>query len=280
LVDAQPGGGRSWVALPALMPLTTFAGGRLFGVRYGTDDPWVLALHGWQRSHRDFSAVLDGIAAVALDLPGFGVAPPPPEGWATADYAQWLTPVLDEMSEQVVVLGHSFGGRVAVHLAVARPDRVAAMVLTGVPLTRPPGARPARAPVPFRVARALHAAGLVGAARMEAMRHRYGSADYRAASGVMRDVLVKAVNEDYLDELCRFRGPVEMVWGEDDTTAPVAAARLAESTCPGAHLTVLPSVDHFTPTRAPGALRSALLSLRPGGPGEGSALPSAGDWRP
>jgi pimeloyl-ACP methyl ester carboxylesterase len=217
---------------------------------------------------------------VALDLPGFGVAPPPPEGWATADYAQWLAPVLDEMAEQVVLLGHSFGGRVAVHLAAARPDRVAAMVLTGVPLTRPPGVRPPRPPLAFRVVRALHQTGLVGAPRMDAMRQRYGSADYRAASGVMREVLVKAVNEDYLDVLGRFGGPVELVWGEDDTTAPVAAARVAEASCAGAHLTVLPSVDHFTPRRAPGALRSVLLALRLPNGDEDAALPGAGDGRP
>ncbi|HLI24158.1 MAG TPA: alpha/beta fold hydrolase [Acidimicrobiales bacterium] len=266
------------------MPLTTFAGGRLFGVRYGTEAPWVLALHGWQRSHRDFSAVLEGIASVALDLPGFGVAPPPPEGWTTADYAKWLAPIVDEMADEVVVLGHSFGGRVALHLGVARPDRVAAMVLTGVPLTRPPGVRRRRPPLPFRVARALHGAGLVGTSRMEAIRQRYGSSDYRAAHGVMRDVLVKAVNEDYLDVLKEFRGPVEMVWGEDDTTAPVAAARVAEAACPGVHLSVLPAVDHFTPRRAPAALRAALLGLRPGGsapaPGPGAALPAAGDPGP
>jgi hypothetical protein len=52
-----------------MVPLTSFAGGTLFGVRHGQGRPWVLALHGWQRSHREFDAVPDGFDAIALDAP-------------------------------------------------------------------------------------------------------------------------------------------------------------------------------------------------------------------
>ena len=93
-----------------MVPLTTCAGGTLFVVRHGQGRPWVLALHGWQRSHREFDAVLDGFDAIALDLPGFGATPAPPAAWSTAEYAAAVAPVLDEMAETVVVPGHSFGG--------------------------------------------------------------------------------------------------------------------------------------------------------------------------
>jgi pimeloyl-ACP methyl ester carboxylesterase len=152
-----------------MVPLTSFAGGTLFGVRHGQGRPWVLALHGWQRSHRDFDTVLDGFDAIALDLPGFGATPAPPAAWSTAEYAAAMVPVLDEMAETVVVLGHSFGGRVSVHLAAAHPDRIGAQVLTGVPLTRTPEPR-RRAPWPFLAGRALHRAHLVSDRRMERIR--------------------------------------------------------------------------------------------------------------
>ncbi|HZD66295.1 MAG TPA: hypothetical protein VE152_09375, partial [Acidimicrobiales bacterium] len=62
--------------------LKAYDAGRLFGTRTGTGPAWVLALHGWRRSHRDFDAVLGGrsgppVDAVALDLPGFGATPAP-----------------------------------------------------------------------------------------------------------------------------------------------------------------------------------------------------------
>ncbi len=253
---------------PPIMPLSSFAGGRLFGARHapssgGARPPWALALPGWQRTHRDFDAVLDGLDGVAVDLPGFGASPPPAQAWTTAEYAASLAPVLDEMDDAVVVLGHSFGGRVATHLAAAHPARIVAQVLTGVPLTRPPGAPRRRSPRAFRLGRALHRARLLSDARMEALRLRYGSADYRTAAGVLRPILVKAVNEDYLDVLASFPNPVELVWGADDDQAPVAGAEVAVERCAQGRLTVLPGVGHFTPQHAAGDLRAALERHRP-----------------
>lgn len=238
--------------------LQAFANGRLFGASFGSGRPAVLALHGWGRSSADFAATLDGLDAVALDLPGFGASPPPPEAWGAAEYAAAVAPVLDELATPAVVVGHSFGGRVAVHLAAAHPDRVGGLVLTGVPLVRRPGAPRRRPALAFRVGRALHRRGVLSEARMEALRQRYGSADYRAATGVMRAVHVRAVNETYDDVLPRVRCPVELVWGEDDADVPLAVAEAAARLLPDATLATVPGTGHHTPLTAPGALREAI----------------------
>jgi pimeloyl-ACP methyl ester carboxylesterase len=249
--------------------LKTFAGGRLFGASYGEGRPWVLALHGWMRTHRDFDGLLDGLDAIAVDLPGFGAAPPPPEAWSTAQYAVWVSPILDEMAPRPVVLGHSFGGRVAAQLAAVHPDRIGALVLSAVPRLAPDGRdgdqrrRPALA---FRVGKALYRTKLIGEDRMETLRRRYGSADYRAASGVMRDVLVKAVNETYDRQLAAYPGPIELVWGEQDDQAPVSVAEAAIKGRPDGHLVSLPGVGHFTPQRATAELREAVARHRPTAP--------------
>jgi pimeloyl-ACP methyl ester carboxylesterase len=245
------------------MPLTSFAGGSLFGVSYGTAKPWLLALHGWQRSHQDFDTMLSGQEAVAVDLAGFGVAPPPPAAWSTSDYGRWIFPVLEEMSERPVILGHSFGGRVALRLAQQFPDQVGALVLSGVPLVVDPDqSRPAPA-LAFRAARRLNRAGIVSEAAMTRLRRRYGSADYLAAQGVMRGVLVAAVNETYEDALSSFAGPIELVWGAQDDQAPLRVAELGLRLCRHGRLTTLEGVGHFTPLRAPEALMSAALAHRP-----------------
>lgn len=245
------------------MALTTFVDGRYFGTRFGADRPWILALHGWQRSHGDFAAVLDGLDAVAVDLPGFGVAPAPPGGWSTADYAAWLTPLLDELAPQLVVLGHSFGGRVATRLAAAERGRVGALVLTGVPLTRDPNRPAVRSPLAFRVGRRLHRWHLLSDQRLDLYRERYGSADYRAADGVVREVLVKAVNEDYLADLAAFSGPVELVWGSEDDQVPLTVAEEAVKVCAAGSLTVVPGAGHLIRQEATEALRQALVRRRP-----------------
>jgi pimeloyl-ACP methyl ester carboxylesterase len=172
-----------------------------------------------------------------------------------------VAPVLDELAAPVVVIGHSFGGRVALHLAAAHPDKVAALVLTGVPNLVRRTAPAAKAPLAFRVAKSLHRKGLVKDEKMEELRRRHGSADYRnAPSPLMRDVLVRVTNEDYEEQLRALRCPVELVYGEQDTAAAPEMARRAIELVGGgrAELTVLPGVDHFTPVKAPEALAEAI----------------------
>lgn len=248
--------------------LTAFANGQLFGVAFGSGRPSVLALHGWARSSADFAEVLQGLDAVALDLPGFGAAPPPPEVWGAGGYAGAVAAVLAEMDTPVVVVGHSFGGRVAVHLAAARPDQVAGLVLTGAPLVRRPGAAARKPALAYRAGRALHRRGLLPEARMEALRRRYGSRDYLAASGVMRGVHVKVVNETYEEQLAAVTCPVELVWGDDDAEVPVAVAEAAGALLARSALQVVPGAGHLTPLTAPAALREAVRRLQAGAPTE------------
>ena len=240
--------------------LRAFASGRLFGETFGSGPPWVLALHGWRRTHSDFARVLEGLDAVAVDLPGFGATPEPPEPWGSAEYAEAVADVLADVETPAVVLGHSFGGRVAVHLAASRPELVKALVLTGVPLRRTGGsAKPALA---YRLGRALHRRGLLPEGRMEALRQKHGSEDYRAAHGVMRDVFVRVVNETYDDQLARIACPVELVWGDDDTAAPLAAAKWAAEVVRDAKLTVHAGAGHLTPLTIPDELRAAVERRR------------------
>jgi pimeloyl-ACP methyl ester carboxylesterase len=244
--------------------LQAFDDGRLFGAVTGTGRPWVLALHGWQRTHRDFNRVLDGVDALALDLPGFGASPAPPEPWGSAEYAKALLPILEGFDDPPVVLGHSFGGRVAVHMAATFPDRVRALVLTGVPLLRPSDAPRAKVATVYKVARFLHRRHVLSDARMEALRQRYGAADYRNATGVMRGVNVKVVNETYEGQLRQVACRVELVWGDHDTAAPLSVAQAAAAMLSDAHLTVLANTGHLTPLEAPEALTAALERLRAG----------------
>ena len=238
--------------------LKAFAGGTLFGTAYGSSPAKVIALPGWRHDHNDFADVLAGLDALAVDPPGFGTTPEPPEGWGGAEYADAVAPLLDEAASPVVVVGHSFGGRIAVHLAARHPDAVRALVLAGVPLLRRADRPAAMAPLAFRAARWLNRRGLFPDERMEALRRQHGSADYRASTGVMRDVLVRSVNETYEEQLRAISCPVHLVWGEHDDQAPTEVAERAAALAGDARLTVLPEVGHMVPTEAPAELRAAI----------------------
>lgn len=245
------------------MALRSFADGALFAEVFGETPPHVLALHGWGRRGADFKRSLDGIPALAPDLPGFGASPPPNYVIGAEGYADLVAEILPEFAGPPVVVGHSFGGRIAVCMAARWPERVGPMILTGVPLLR---LHPPRKPtLGYRAIRALNRAGVISDDRMESIRRQWGSADYRAATGVMRDILVKVVNESYEDQLASVMSATTLLWGERDREVPVAIAEralgLLRASGVDASLEVLDGIGHHVPIEAPDALRRVIDSL-------------------
>jgi pimeloyl-ACP methyl ester carboxylesterase len=74
----------------------------------------------------------------------------------------------------------------------------------------------------------------------------------------MRQVLVKLLAENYEDQISRIGCPVELVWGDDDTEAPLAIAKAVHDAIPGSVLTVSPGAGHMTPQSVPELLRQAV----------------------
>ncbi len=218
-------------------------------------------MHGWGRNRSDFDEVLHGLDAVSLDLPGFGASPPPADVLGAHGYGGLIAPVLEEAGRPLVLVGHSFGGRVATAIAADRPDLVAGMVLAGVPLLHRSDGPLRKAPRAYRLVRWAHRRGLVSDERLEAEKRRRGSPDYRAATGVMRDVLVKAVAETYERELRAVRCPVRLVWGVRDSDVPVEIAERALEFLADAELDVVDGAGHHLPRTSPDRLREAIEAL-------------------
>jgi pimeloyl-ACP methyl ester carboxylesterase len=240
--------------------LQSLCQGRLFAERTGQSAAEVVGLHGWARSHDDLAAALGGLNALLIDLPGFGVSPEPPAAWGSQEYAELVAEALRTLDRPQVLVGHSFGGRVAVRLAAQWPELVSGMVLTGVPqLLR--GSNAAAPSWRYRMARWGNRHGFVPESRMEKLRQRYGSEDYRRANGVMRSVLVRLVNESYESDLSRITCPVELIWGAKDTAAPLEMAERARALLPNARLEVIDDAGHFAPVSHPDVLRDAVTRL-------------------
>ncbi|MEY4230163.1 MAG: hypothetical protein RLZZ362_1012 [Actinomycetota bacterium] len=97
----------------------------------------VVFLHGWALAQHTYRDVIETIAAqgckvIAPSMPGFGgSADLPADAFSISGYAAWVIALLDalEVDEPVVVVGHSFGGGVAIRLAHDHPERTRSLVL-------------------------------------------------------------------------------------------------------------------------------------------------------
>ncbi|SHE27367.1 Pimeloyl-ACP methyl ester carboxylesterase [Ferrithrix thermotolerans DSM 19514] len=253
--------------------LKGFCEGKVFAHIEGEGELSVVMMHGWGRSSQDFAPTVaemigeagsERLKTVRVDLPGFGSSPVPGSALSTSEYADLIAEMIDELfggrgeDEKVLIVGHSFGGRVALSLAAKKmPERVGHMVLVGTPLIR--DVKKARVSPSVKVARKLHSLGLLSDAKMEKMRQRYGSEDYRNASGVMREILVRSVNESYEELFPIIKCPTTLLFGERDGVTSVAQAKVAQGLMPDAKVVTVPDVGHLLPVEAPKVLAEIVL---------------------
>lgn len=75
--------------------------------------------------------------------------------------------------------------------------------------------------------------------------NKFGSADYKNASPIMKQSMVKLVNEDLREELPNIKVPTLLLWGENDTATPIEDAVLMEKLIPNAGLVKFENCSHY-----------------------------------
>ena len=227
----------------------------------------LLMLHGWGGNSLSFmgaaSLLEERYRTLAPDLPGFGFSEAPPEAWGSAEYARAVAELPKPAGyESVNVIGHSFGGKVALALATAYPELVKKLVIVASPVVRlSPEAGVRRAGLRYSMLRG--AAKLLPPLRERILdwgRNRFGSADYRSA-GILRPTLVRVVNEDWRPALASIRAPVLLIWGSEDAEVPLRVAQEAMGELMGARLVTLEGAGHFPFLDQPEAFAEAVTAF-------------------
>lgn len=233
----------------------------------GEGRPLIL-MHGWGCDH----TTVRSIAATAamthtvynIDFPGFGGSQEPAEVWGVERYTRLIEElVVKEGLERPVLVGHSFGGRVAILYASRNEvDKVVLVDAAGIKPSRSLGYY--LKVYSFKAAKRFWQLVLgkeKAQKRIDAMRARRGSGDYAAASPMMRRILSKVVNEDLTDRLHMIEAPTLLVWGENDTATPMADARKMAKLIPDAGLVSFPGCGHYSFLDNPGQFRAVLSSF-------------------
>jgi pimeloyl-ACP methyl ester carboxylesterase len=241
----------------------TVGGVRIRYVAVGQGKP-LLLLHGWGTSLDTFGAIIEDLKRqfriTAFDFPGHGGSNMPPATWTVDAFVGLTLGVMAELGiGRTSVLGHSFGGRVAIKLAAAHPEMVDRLVLVdsaGVPPPRTIRRRLKR--VASKSANTIGRLGRPGQAVRRAIVRRIASPDYKAA-GPIRDTFLAIVREDLRFALPRIKAPTLLVWGESDDDTTLADAHTMEKLIPGARLLVLKNAGHFSYLDQYGRFRLAVI---------------------
>jgi len=238
---------------------------KIVSITEGAGAPAILLLHGWGGDENTLAAISRPLAAhrrtVRIALPGFGSSPEPLEPWGSKEYAEVVAEWMEINGlKGADLVGHSHGGRVAIRLAASRPDLVGSLVLidsAGLPPRRSVGLK-----LKLIYGRILKAAAkLIGgefARKVEASRQKLGSADWQAASPVMRGTLIRVIPEDLSTEMKSLRMPVLLIWGSKDTATPLWMGQRMNKLIANSKLEVLDGAGHYSFLERTGEVVSLL----------------------
>ena len=210
-------------------------------------------LHGYLSSKESFYPQTDYFSkkfrVTALDFPGFGGAEPLSSAYSVSDYAEWLTEALTELNiKNPHVIAHSFGGRVAVK-CLSRGDLFDRAVLCGCACIVPKRT--------FRYKMRVKTYRFVRKLAPRYAEKRFGSAEYRSLSPLMRESYKKIVNEDLREDAKKIQRPVLFINGDKDGETPLSSIQIYLSCVKGSKLCVLDGCGHFAHLENPLAFELA-----------------------
>jgi pimeloyl-ACP methyl ester carboxylesterase len=264
--------------------------GHSVGYRRGGSGQKILLIHGLAGSSKTWDDVIPLVTphadVIAVDLLGHGESAKPTGDYSLGAFASGLRDFLSILGiESVTIVGHSFGGGVAMQLAYQHPNLVDRLVLVGsgglgrevswlLRLLTLPGAEyvmPFAFPKPL-VDRATDVGRHLGrrnirSPRLAEMWRAYsslaGATNRKAFVRTMRGVIeptgqtVNASDRLYLAA----HVPTMIVWGDQDGIIPVTHAHAAHELIPTSRLEIMKGIGHFPHVEQPGAFADLLVDF-------------------
>jgi non-heme chloroperoxidase len=179
----------------------------------------LVILHGWG-SHKNlmkhaFGNHLKQFRHIYIDMPGFGNSTCN-MALMTEDYATILESFLSMIeADKTVIMGHSFGGKVATLL---QPDVLVLVASAGILV-----------PKPFKVRAKIALFKLLKLTGLTQLRHLFVAPDAQGLSQPMYETFKSVVNEDFTEKFRAYKGKGLLCFGTHDTATPLwTAHKIAE----------------------------------------------------
>jgi pimeloyl-ACP methyl ester carboxylesterase len=262
-------GNADWPAADAASVLSKCAEVRGKRIRYvdiGSGPP-IVFVHGtggsWEVWRANISELAHRHRVVAVDLPGFGESEPLDGRASLAASAQVLSELLRMLNlGPAIVVGHSLGGIVCLHLALDHEEQVTSLVLVdsgGAPIS---GGRKVLITAGLQIARLLMGSWLVMKSIHDVpwvRRYFFGfvvrypdSADQRLLDGAfltmrapgVAGAIIAGATDSVGRRLPDIEVPTLLLWGEFDRLLPVRLARQMADLMTNARLQIIEDCGH------------------------------------
>ena len=206
-------------------------------------DKVIIALHGWGQNIEMMQPLTNAFEKeyriIILDLPGHGLSKEPKEVLCVEDFCKIIrTFVVDKKIKKPILIGHSFGGKIA--LLYASKYEIEKLVLLAPTYKK----TTKKASIRVRVAKKLKFIPIFNQ-YLNYLRNKLGSADYKNSSEMMRKIMVKHINTDVTNEISKITVPSLIVWGDKDLAVDVSLAYELEKLIKDSGVVIYKNSTHY-----------------------------------
>lgn len=244
----------------------------------------IVLLHGTSASLHTWDGWTDALKGerrvIRMDLPGFGLTGPMPDGdYRLTRYVNFVIALLDQLGvPQAVLAGNSFGGNLAWKIAVDHPQRVSKLVLVdaaGYPFD------PASMPIGFKIAqipalRPMMEHTLPRSMIESSVRNVYGDPakvtpelvdrylelTLRAGNrGALVERFRQSPSGEFTAQIPQVRQPTLILWGGQDRLIPPGNATQFQRDITGSRLVMFDALGHVPHEEDPAQTVAAVKAF-------------------
>ncbi len=218
-------------------------------IKIGESKNFIVFLHGWGADKNSFFWLTNYFfdhTLLFIDFAGFGESGEPDKPWTVSDYVDDLKSLIDKFKvESLVLVGHSFGGRVAIKFAYLYQNDFRQFKLC---LVDSAGVKPRRNLFYYfkiwkyklvkKIAKRFK--------KYEKTISKYGSNDYKMLSSIMKRTFINVINEDLLPVAKFIKSPTIIVWGDKDFETKIYMAKKLNKVIDNSKLFIIKGAGHFS----------------------------------
>ncbi|MBQ8452103.1 MAG: alpha/beta hydrolase [Clostridia bacterium] len=218
-------------------------------LKFGLSKSYIVFLHGWGANKNSFlwtREFFENYSLIFVDFDGFGESPEPKFPLTVDGYANNLKTILDNYEiKKLVLVGHSFGGRVAIKFLSKFQNL---FPVTKLLLVDSAGIKPRRGLnyyfkiFQYKIIKKLSQKRPELKEKLDA----FGSSDYKKLSPIMKETFKNIVNEDLSFDAKKIQSQTILMWGKNDKETPIYMAKKLSKLINNSVLKVYENAGHFS----------------------------------